>query len=180
MEVVADRAVALPPLNRCWRATSSPARGSQAARGLSRPAAGDQDAVPGADPPAQISSPTIPEIVELDINPLLADPRGSSRLTRVCAWRVPGPAEPKDLPSAPTRRNWKKRLPWAAHPSCYVIRPEDEARLKQLTDQDGPEDIYLGTGGTRNVPFPTGPFHADRLRPGNGVYRARREWRNAG
>jgi acetyltransferase len=85
VEVIADRAIALPPLNRRW-----PRAGLAHAR--RRLLAGYRD-----HPPAQLDAicdvlialsqmlADLPELAELDINPLWADHEGVIALDAACA-----------------------------------------------------------------------------------------------
>ena len=77
VEVVADRALALPPLNRRWRARWSSARAWRSCwpAGATRRRC-DMDALVGVLTAVSQLLAEVPQIAELDINPLLADADG--------------------------------------------------------------------------------------------------------
>ena len=145
VEVIADRAVALPPLNVALaREVIFRTRISRLLAGYRDRPAADLDAICGVLIRTAQLIGDIPEIVELDINPLLADPRGVIALD--ARMRV-----------APARRSGSERFAVRPYPQeleesntasgtpvlLRPIRPEDEARLKQLIAQCRPEDIYF-------------------------------------
>ncbi|MGQ0579810.1 MAG: bifunctional acetate--CoA ligase family protein/GNAT family N-acetyltransferase [Betaproteobacteria bacterium] len=145
VEVIADRAVALPPLNVALaREVISRTRISRLLAGYRDRPSVDQDAICGVLIRTAQLVADIPEIVELDINPLLADARGVIALDarmRVAPARTSGPERfairpyPKQLEETVYLRGRSILL--------RPIRPEDEAGLKQLIDQSRPEDIYF-------------------------------------
>jgi acetyltransferase len=81
VEVIADKALALPPLNMALARTMMARRASGGSlKGYrDQPAALDQIALTLVQLSQMISD--LDEIVDLDINPLLADARASSRWT---------------------------------------------------------------------------------------------------
>jgi acetyltransferase len=144
-EVIADRAIGLPPLNRVL------ARELVFATRVAKLFAGYRD-----HPPARIDAicdvlvavshmlADLPELAELDINPLLADGDGvialdaRLRVVRASGARTarfaiqPYPAELAETWS------WQGRQLWVR-----PIRPEDEARHLAFAMQLAPEDIRL-------------------------------------
>jgi acetyltransferase len=155
VEVIADRAVALPPLNIALaREMISRTRISRLLAGYRDRPAADQDAICDVLIRTALLIADMPEIVELDINPLLADDRGVIALdarVRVAPARTSGSerfairAYPEDL---------EETIAVSGRPVLLrPIRPEDEVRLRQLIDQSGPEDIYLRFfGALRELP----------------------------
>jgi len=151
VEVVADRAIGLPPLNRVL------ARDLVAGTRVAKLLAGYRD-----HPPARIDAicdvlvavsnmlADLPELAELDINPLLADADGvialDARLRVVRATTVgtahfaiqPYPAELAETWSLQGRQLLVR-----------PIRPEDEARHREFAMQLAPEDVRLRFFSTR-------------------------------
>lgn len=145
-EVIADRAVALPPLNRlladdlmCRTRIYRLLQGYR-----DRPAA-DVDAIAAAV--VQISRLAIdhPEIVELDVNPLLADENGIMALDariRVAWPATPGDSRlairpyPRELETTATLRDGRTAL-------VRPIRPEDTAALREMFSRTTQDDLYF-------------------------------------
>ncbi len=143
-EVIADRTIGLPPLN------SVLARDMIDRTRVSRLLAGYRDRKP-ADLDKIVSTLIalsqlvidIPEVVELDINPLLADADGVVALDARIVVR-----QPKEEPYRLAIRPWPKEL---AHDvevdgqqiSVRPIRPDDAGRLFALAAQAGPDDIRM-------------------------------------
>ncbi len=155
VEVIADREVALPPLN------MSLARHLISRTQVSRLLKGYRDRPP-ADFDAicltliQISQLIVdrPEIVELDINPLFADDRGVLALdARV---RV-GPAgvSAERLAIRPYPRELEETITLPAGREVFVrpIRPEDQPAHNEFVSRITPEDLYYRLlGVTRDIP----------------------------
>ena len=146
VELVADRAVALPPLNAAL--AQEQMRRTRIYRLLEgyrdRPAA-DLDAI--ALTLIQISQMIIdlPEVIELDINPLLADAGGVIALdARIRLTATPEPETtrlairpyPEDLEESATLKNGRKVL-------LRPIRPEDEPAHYDLLSGLSTEDAYF-------------------------------------
>jgi acetyltransferase len=152
VEVVADRAVGLPPLNEPL------ARALVARTKVARLLAGWRD-VPPADAQALhgvlIALSRLlahePRIAELDINPLLADAGGVIALdarVRVSAAAPGGGARfaIRPYPAELIESYVWKAAPEAGGPRTVTlrpIRPEDEARHLQLLEKVSPEDIRM-------------------------------------
>ncbi len=145
VEVLADRALALPPLNRPLAAAL--VRRTRVARLL----AGWRD-VPAADAAAvervlvAVSEllAAEPRITELDINPLLADADGVIALdarVRVSA-AAPGGAERFAIRPYPSQL--VSRRPWQGRElTIRPIRPEDEPQHRAFLERLSPEDIRM-------------------------------------
>ncbi len=146
VEIMADKAVALPPLN------IHLARELMARTRISRLLHGYRDQ-PSADLLAvemsliKLSQLIIdlPEIVELDINPLLADRQGVVALDariRLSRADQPGTARfairpyPKELEETVFLSSGRKIL-------LRPIRPEDEPAHHAFVDRLAPEDLYF-------------------------------------
>ena len=145
VEVVADRAVALPPLN------PPLARALVARTRMARLLAGWRD-VPAADLGAVVATlcsvsqllAEVPQIAELDINPLLADASGVIALDariRVSS-KAPGGAAAFAIRPYPVEL--VESLPWRdASVLLRPIRPEDEARHLEFLGRLEPADIRM-------------------------------------
>jgi acetyltransferase len=141
-----DQALALPPLNLAL------ARAMIARTRVSRLLAGHRDR-PAADPGAialtlvQLSQLTVdfPEILELEINPLLADPAGvlavAARI-RVAPASRPGAAR---LAIRPYPSELETTLEIPGHGPALVrpIRPEDEPALRELVAAMSPHAVRM-------------------------------------
>jgi acetyltransferase len=154
-EVIADRAVALPPLNVALaREVISRTRISRLLAGYRDRPAADEDAICSVLIRTAQLIADIPEIVELDINPLLADARGVVALDarmRIAPARSSGTAR---FAIRPYPGELEETVSLSGAPVLLrPIRPEDEARLKRLIDQSTPEDIYFRFfGALRELP----------------------------
>ena len=145
VEVLADRAIALPPLNR------SLARELISRTRVARVLAGYRD-----HPPAQLDAVAdvlialskmladLPELAELDINPLWADDQGVLALDarlRVQRQPIAGAAR---FAIAPYPAGLVRHLSWQGKPlTVRPIRPEDEEQHRQFAEQLSPDDLRL-------------------------------------
>lgn len=150
VEVVADRALGLPPLN------AALARDMIGRTRVSRLLAGYRDR-PAADLDALASilvalgqlATDLPEVRELDLNPVLCDAQGALVLDARVAVQRPaaGDARPAILPyPAHLRRELH-----VAGERLHVrpIRPTDAERLIALVDACARDDVHLRFGGGR-------------------------------
>ena len=146
VEVISDRAVGLPPLNMALaRWIIRLTRISKVLEGYREQSGVDMDAVRLTL--MQISQMVIdlPEIVELDVNPLLADAQGvlvlDARMVIQKA-RQTGPERlairpyPKDLEECATLQSGRKVF-------LRPIRPEDEPKHFEFINSLSPEDIRM-------------------------------------
>ncbi|MBN9668996.1 bifunctional acetate--CoA ligase family protein/GNAT family N-acetyltransferase [Roseibium aggregatum] len=116
--------------------------------GPSRPAL-DRDAL--AEALVKLSQITIdlPEIRELDINPMVALPNGmialDARMTLCHPEKRPGRAGSSRLAIAPYPQEWEQTLTLKDDWSVFVrpIRPEDEELVKAFFESVTPEDLRL-------------------------------------
>jgi acetyltransferase len=145
VEVTADRAIALPPLNR------SLARELLSRTRMARLLAGYRD-----HPPARVDAlydaliavsqmlADLPQLAELDINPLLVDEAGALALdARI---RVSGePAAGADrFAILPYPAQWVRTLQWNGRSiSVRPIRPEDEPQHRRFLERLDPEDVRM-------------------------------------
>ncbi|TSE20947.1 Succinate--CoA ligase ADP-forming subunit alpha [Tepidimonas alkaliphilus] len=151
VEVLGDRAVALPPLNvTLAEALIERTRIARLLRGW-------RDVPPAHRPSihaallavAQLLA-DVPEIAELDINPLVVDAHGAVALdarVRVSASRPGGAAR---FAIRPYPQELIETLTWGGQPlTLRPIRPEDEAQHRAFLDQVDAEDLRLRLFYTR-------------------------------
>ena len=145
VEVLADRAIALPPLNRVL------ARDLISRTRVAKLLAGYRD-----HPPAQLDAVSdvlialsqmladLPELAELDINPLLADEHGVIALdARLRVSRTPG-AGTERFAIQPYPAQLAETVTWQGRELLLrPIRPEDEASHRAFIEQLLPEDLRL-------------------------------------
>ena len=145
VEVVADRAVALPPLN-------PPLARALIQRTLvSRLLAGWRD-VPAADDQALVAVLTavsrllaeVPEIAEIDINPLLADANGVIALDARIRVSADSPGGAAHFAIRPYPNELVETLAWQGRVmTLRPIRPEDEAQHLAFLAKLDPVDVRL-------------------------------------
>lgn len=153
VEVIADKAVALPPLN--MKLARELIDSTRVARRLDgyrdRPPVNRQEIQLALIRIAQLVA-DIPEVVEIDINPLLADDRDVLALdARISVQKT-------DVSGADRLaiRPYPKKLEEVVHMDglelmLRPIRPEDEANHKQFLDELDPGDIrFRFFGSIRN------------------------------
>ncbi len=145
VEVLADRAIGLPPLNRVL------ARELISRTRVARLLAGYRD-----HPPAQLDAigdvlialsqmlADLPELAELDINPLLADEHGVIALdARLRLSRAPG-AGTERFAIQPYPAELAETIAWNDRELLLrPIRPEDEAMHRAFIEQLATEDVRL-------------------------------------
>lgn len=145
VEVVADRAIALPPLN------APLAQALIARTRVARLLDAWRD-VPAADQPAIIGVLTAvsqlladePRIAELDINPLLADAAGVIALDARVRVSASAPGGAAHFAIAPYPTELSEILQWAGQEIVLrPIRPEDEGQHLTFLEQLDPVDVRL-------------------------------------
>ncbi|MFN3416595.1 MAG: GNAT family N-acetyltransferase [Caldimonas sp.] len=145
VEVVRDRAVALPPLNVALaRDLIGRTRVSRLLAGYRDRAPVDQEALEAALMGVSQLLCEQPEVVELDINPLLADDQGVIALdARVVVAPAAGSAVER-LAIRPYPVELEHRFDWGGQPMWLrPIRPEDEPALRAFYGQADPQDLRL-------------------------------------
>ncbi|WP_332773854.1 bifunctional acetate--CoA ligase family protein/GNAT family N-acetyltransferase [Phenylobacterium sp.] len=154
VEVVADRVIGLPPLDEVL------AKDMIARTRISRLLAGYRDRPPAnldaiADVLARLSrlAVDLPEIAELDINPLLADAEGVLALDARMALRPIG-AQPVRTAILPYPEHLRREL--TADGELLVVRPvrpQDGPGLAHMVERSAPEDVRLRfRAGLRTLP----------------------------
>jgi acetyltransferase len=145
VEVLGDRAVALPPLNRTL------ARELIDRTRVARLLAGYRDR-----PPAQIDAlcdaliavaqmlADLPEVVELDINPMWADEHGVMALDARVRVSAEAPSGMAHFAVRPYPEELVRTLQWQGNTlSMRPIRPEDEALHREFLEACNPEDMRM-------------------------------------
>jgi acetyltransferase len=145
VEVLADRALALPPLNRPLAlAQIARTRVARLLKGYRDEPAADVDAVAEALIAVSDLLAALPELAELDINPLLAHPGGVVALdarVRVSARRPAGAAA---FAIAPYPQHLVQTLAWQGLTlTLRPIRAEDEPQHLAFLQRLDPDDIRL-------------------------------------
>jgi acetyltransferase len=151
VEVTADRAVALPPLNR------SLARDLVSRTRVSRLLAGFRD-----HPPVHAQAlhdvliavsqmlADLPNLAELDINPLWADEHGVLALDARIRLSTQPVAGAQHFAIRPYPAEWEQTLRWAGRDILLrPIRPEDEQQHLRFIQRLDPEDIRMRIFQTR-------------------------------
>lgn len=152
VEVLADRIVGLPPLNQVLaKEMIGRTRVSQMLKAFRDREAVDEDALAQALERLSLLAIELPEVVELDINPLLADQDGvlaldaRIRLART-SQRLAIRPYPRQLVST-------FRLDNGETVRIRPIRPTDAGALKDLVARTSAEDVHLRfRGGIRQLP----------------------------
>ncbi len=149
VEVIQDKALALPPLNMALaRSTMRETRIHRLLEGYRDRPAADLDGIARALIDLAQLAADFQEVAEVDINPLLADAEGVLALDarikvqaapdpqRRPAWRLAIRPYPKYLEGAAT-------LPDGTPVFVRPIRPEDEAALVEAYAHLTPEDVHM-------------------------------------
>ncbi|MBA4211707.1 MAG: GNAT family N-acetyltransferase [Polaromonas sp.] len=145
VEVLADTALALPPLNTTLAlAQIARTRVAKLLRGYRDEPAADLDAIAQVLVSVSQLLADVPELAELDINPLLANHEGAVALdarVRVSAKR---PAGAHRFAIQPYPQELEVMWDWQGQPvTLRPIRPEDESQHRAFLEQLDPEDIRL-------------------------------------
>lgn len=151
VEVLADRAIALPPLNRVL------ARELVSRTRVAKLLAGYRD-----HPPARLDVvcdvlialsqmlADLPELAELDINPLWADHEGVIALDARIRLSRSRPAGPAHFAIAPYPAELIETVTWQGEPVVLrPIRPEDEPQHRAFVERLEPHDLRLRFFSTR-------------------------------
>jgi acetyltransferase len=142
VEVVADRTLALPPLNRALALDMiGRTRVATLLRGYRDVPPADLDAVADVLERLALLALDIPQISELDINPLLADDQGALGVdARIKLTRTPVRSAIKPYPESLSR---PLALEDGAVLSLRPIRPDDEPELIDFVARTTSEDVRL-------------------------------------
>lgn len=145
VEVLADRALGLPPLNTPLAlAQIERTRVARLLHGYRDEPAADLEAIAGVLVSVSQLLVDVPELAELDINPLLVNHEGAVALdarVRVSAQRPAGAA---NFAIQPYPSELIEGWTWQDQPVVLrPIRPEDEAQHRSFLEKLDPEDIRL-------------------------------------
>lgn len=145
VEVLADRALGLPPLNTSLAlAQIERTRVARLLHGYRDEPAADMEAIAGVLVSVSQLLVDVPELAELDINPLLVNHEGAVALdarVRVSARRPAGAA---NFAIQPYPNELIEGWTWRDQPVVLrPIRPEDEAQHRRFLEKLDPEDIRL-------------------------------------
>jgi acetyltransferase len=150
VEIINDKALALPPLDlQLARSLIERTRVSRLLRGYRDVPAVKQDAVAMVLVKIAQMAADIPEIRELDINPLLADENGVLAVdARVAVGKVErkfGGSGPANFAVRPYPSRWQRHIEvkdgWRV--AVRPIRPEDEPELHQFLKHVTSQDLRL-------------------------------------
>ncbi|MBP8872984.1 MAG: bifunctional acetate--CoA ligase family protein/GNAT family N-acetyltransferase [Polaromonas sp.] len=145
VEVMADRAIALPPLNiTLAKALVSRTRVSKLLAGFRDTPKVDEAALHGVLIAVSQLLAEIPEIAELDINPLIVNFEGAIALDARIRLSATAPAGSANFAIRPYPAQLEEKLEWQNQNICLrPIRPEDEALHMAFLQELDPEDIHM-------------------------------------
>jgi len=145
VEVLADRAIALPPLNvPLARALVERTRVARLLKGYRDTPPADEAAVVDVLVAVSQLLAEVPEVAELDINPLIVDENGAIALDARIAVSADKPAGAERFAIRPYPSHLIDTLDWQGrHLIVRPIRPEDELQHRRFLDRLEPEDVRL-------------------------------------
>jgi acetyltransferase len=149
VEVIDDKALALPPLDlKLAKDLIARTRVSRILKGYRDVPAADQGAVALALVKIAQLAADLPEIRELDINPLLADASGVIAVDTRVAIAPSAPGKGRGHPRfaiRPYPKEWEREVTLASGRPLFIrpVRPEDEELMRTFLDQVTPEDLRL-------------------------------------
>ena len=145
VEVMADRAVALPPLNvPLAKALVARTRVARLLAGWRDTPAVDEAAVYGVLVAVSQLLAEIAEIAELDINPLIVNFEGAVALDARIRLSAAAPAGASNFAIRPYPAQLEEMVQWQGRELCLrPIRPEDEALHMAFLQQLDPQDVRM-------------------------------------
>ena len=145
VEVLADRAIALPPLNRAVaRELVTRTRVAKLLAGYRDRPPADLDAIYDVLIAVSQMLADLPELVELDINPLLADHEGVIALDARLRVSPEARAGAAHFAITPYPVELAETVTWQGERiTLRPIRPEDEPQHRTFVEQLKPEDLRL-------------------------------------
>jgi acetyltransferase len=145
VEVIADRAIALPPLNRVLaRELISRTRVARLLAGYRDHAPARLDAIGDGLIALSQMLADLPELAELDINPLWADADGIVALDARVRVERAGRAGADRFAIAPYPAELAETFEWNGETIVLrPIRPEDEPQHRAFVEQLSPQDLRL-------------------------------------
>ena len=145
VEVLADRAVALPPLNvPLARALVARTRVARLLAGWRDTPPANADALHAALVAVSQLLADIPQLAELDINPLIANDEGVIALDARIRVSAQAPAGAANFAIRPYPQQLVETVAWNGQTlTLRPIRPEDEAQHLEFLSHLDPEDVRL-------------------------------------
>ena len=145
VEVMADRALALPPLNvPLARALVARTRVARLLAGWRDTPAVDEAALHGVLVAVSQLLADIPEIAELDINPLIVNFEGAVALDARIRLSAAAPAGANHFAIQPYPAQLEETVLWRDRTLCLrPIRPEDEALHLEFLQHLDPQDVRM-------------------------------------
>lgn len=145
VEVIGDRAVALPPLNRALaRELIDRTQVRRLLAGYRGRPPADLDAISDVLIAVARMLEDLPELAELDINPLWADDAGVLALDGRVRLSPARPAGVARFAIRPYPAELERRAMWQGQPLLLrPIRPEDEARHRDFLEAVAPADLRM-------------------------------------
>jgi len=145
VELVADRAIGLPPLNEpLARALVARTRVARLLGAWRDTPAADMAALHAVLVAVSGLLADLPELAELDINPLLVDAQGAVALDARIRLDAAAPGGAAHFAILPYPTQWIEHLDWQGRAlTLRPIRPEDEAQHLAFLSDLAPEDIRM-------------------------------------
>ena len=145
VEVVKDSAMALPPLNApLARALIGRTRVAKLLEGYRDVPRADIDAVVATLQAISQLLADVPEVAELDINPLIVNHQGAIALDARLRVSSQRPAGAANFAIQPYPSELAETLDWRGQPlTLRPVRPEDETRHRDFLESLDPESIRL-------------------------------------
>ncbi|WP_341889675.1 bifunctional acetate--CoA ligase family protein/GNAT family N-acetyltransferase [Variovorax sp. YR752] len=145
VEVLADRAIALPPLNEpLARALVARTRVARLLRGFRDTPPADEASLLGVLMAVSQLLADVPQIAELDINPLIVDAKGAIALDARARLSIAAPAGALNFAIRPYPSQLVHTQDWHGRRlTVRPIRPEDEAQHLEFLQHLDPEDVRL-------------------------------------
>lgn len=145
VEVLGDRAVALPPLNRALaRELISRTRVARLLAGFRGRPPAQWDAIGDVLIAVAQMLADLPELAELDINPLWADEHGVLALDGRVRLAASQPGGRARFAVRPYPAELVRTLPWQGRPLLLrPIKPEDEAQHRAFLEAVHPDDMRM-------------------------------------
>jgi len=145
VEVLADRAIALPPLNEpLARALVARTRVARLLRGFRDTPPADEASLLGVLMAVSQLLADVPQIAELDINPLIVDAKGAIALDARVRLNIAAPAGALNFAIRPYPSQLAHTQDWRGRRlTVRPIRPEDETQHLDFLQHLDPEDVRL-------------------------------------
>ena len=145
VEVVADRAIALPPLNTALaHALVQRTRVARLLAGFRDTPPADTGALHAVLVAVSQLLADVPEIVELDINPLILNPDGAIALDARIRVSAKAPGGAQHFAIRPYPSHLVEKIEWRGRAlTLRPIRPEDEAQHLAFLQQLDTEDVRM-------------------------------------